>query len=360
MKKLICLVSLWLVLSLRSASALTINITYDASVTGLTNAAQVETAFATAAQLFQDLYTNEATVYITMYWGPTGPFAGGINLGASDFLLASTSYSQIVSLLSAHRASIADTNSVASLPASDPTGRPWFIPTAEAKVLGLVPANQFEDDGDVGFATNVNYTFDPNNRTVSGKYDFIAVAEHEISEILGRATARLDPNFGFLVYDLFRFTNSAERSFNPAATNAYFSVDNGATALRSFYTNVSMGDIQDWKSSGTPDAYDAFVPSGHLLPISTVDITALDVLGYNGPGLAKPHLSGTRLSDGTFQISFVNTPGITFTVLTSTNLALPLTNWTALGTATEGPAGQFQFIDTSTTNKLRFYDVRSP
>jgi len=358
MKKLFCAVLLGLIFLSRPASAITFNITYDSSVTTLTNAAQVEAAFATAAQLFQDICTNPATVNLTMYWGPTGPFTGGVSLGISQFSLLYSSYPEITNALSANRASAADTNSVASLPGTDPTGGPWLVNSAQAKVLGLIDPNNPAEDGAVSFATNVSYTFDPNNRSVTGKYDFIGVAEHEISEVLGRCT--IDLTTGFVPYDLFRFTNSGARSFDPNATNAYFSVNNGTNALKYFYTNANFGDLQDWKSSATPDAFDAFASSGHLNPVSTVDITALDVLGYNGPGLAPPHLFETKLANGNFQIRFVNSPGVVFNVLASTNLLLHLTNWTVLGTATENPAGQFQFIDTSAANKQKFYVVHSP
>ena len=56
-----------------------------------------------------------------------------------------------------------------------------------------------------------------------------------------------------------------------------------------------------------------------------------------------------------------NTSEDTATVLTTTNLLLPLTNWTVLGTVTDNPPGQFQFSDPQATNHpLRFYRVRSP
>jgi hypothetical protein len=359
MKKLICLASLWLLISSRPAAALTINVTYDSSITNAPNPAQVETAFGTAIQLFEDLYTNSATINITMYWGPAGPFSGGISLGRSQFLLIGSSYSEITNALRLSRTSTADTNSVASLPATDPTGGGnWLVPLAEARALnlsGLPP----DEDGEVGFATNVTYTFDPNNRSVSGKFDFIGVAEHEVSEVLGRCTFGLQGN-NFVPYDLFRFTNNGARSFDATATNAYFSVNNGATALKFYYTNASRGDIQDWLSSATPDSYDAFSSSGHLLPISTADILTLDVLGYNGPGAIRSRLFITNPANGTFQIRFVNTPGSGFTVLESTNLTKSLASWTAQGSPTESPAGQFQFTDTTATNQQRFYDVRSP
>lgn len=364
MKTPFCLISVSFFFCATSIPAFTINTTYDSSVTGLTNAAQIESAFAAAAGAFQSLYTNDATVNITVYWGPAGPFTNGINLGRSYLTVFPSSYPQITNALFANRASAADTNSVASLPSNDPTGGgPWWIPRAEIKVLGLsisgVSPNDSVNDGAVGFTSNVVYALDPNNRAVAGEYDFIGVAQHEISEVLGRITLGLETNMGFLPFDLFRFTNNAARSFDPNATNAYFSVNDGLTALKFFYTNANLGDIQDWMSSGTPDAYDAFVSPSQVLPLSTADITTLDVLGYHGPGLAAPNLAGARLANGSFRISFVNTPGTTFTVLASTNIALPIANWTALGTAIEGPLGEFQFTNSSPAGNRQFYRVRS-
>ena len=71
--------------------------------------------------------------------------------------------------------------------------------------------------------------------------------------------------------------------------------------------------------------------------------------------------SPTRLGNGAFQLSFTNQPGASFTVLTSTNLALPLNNWSSLGAPIESPAGQYQFTDPQATNSPhRFYRVKSP
>ena len=38
--------------------------------------------------------------------------------------------------------------------------------------------------------------------------------------------------------------------------------------------------------------------------------------------------SASKLTNGSFQFSFTNTPGAAFGVLATTNIALPLTNWT--------------------------------
>jgi hypothetical protein len=69
----------------------------------------------------------------------------------------------------------------------------------------------------------------------------------------------------------------------------------------------------------------------------------------------------TRFADGSFQFTFTNAPGATFTTLASTNLSLNLSNWTVLGSPTEISSGQFQFNDPQVPNNpQRFYRVRSP
>ena len=65
-------------------------------------------------------------------------------------------------------------------------------------------------------------------------------------------------------------------------------------------------------------------------------------------------------ASGTFQFSFTNAPGLDFTVLQTTNIALPATNWTSLGSATEVSPGQFQFTDSQPVTSERFYRVQAP
>jgi len=347
------------------ARALTINVTYDSSVTNLGTLVQVQTAFGAAAQTIQNLYTNNSTVNITVYSANAGPF-GNIGLGESitqfTFDPNNFNYPQLTNALRAARTTLADSNSVASLPGSDPTGgtQPWLVATAEAKALGVlnIPANDLTEDGQIGFATGLAYTFDPNNRAVSGKFDFIAVAEHEITEVMGRNTFGLNGSAGYVPYDLFRFTGSGVRSFDPNATGAYVSVDNGVTALKFFHANPATGDIQDWTTSSPHDSFDATISSGVEGTLSAADLTSLDIIGYK-LNYRPPRVTGATLGNGSFQLSFSNTPGTTYTILATTNLSLSVSNWTNLGTTTETSAGQFQFTDTQAAGKpVRFYRVR--
>jgi hypothetical protein len=66
------------------------------------------------------------------------------------------------------------------------------------------------------------------------------------------------------------------------------------------------------------------------------------------------------VANGSFQFGFTNLPSAAFTVLCTTNLLVPLSQWKSLGTPVESPAGQYQFTDTAATNSARFYIVTSP
>lgn len=69
----------------------------------------------------------------------------------------------------------------------------------------------------------------------------------------------------------------------------------------------------------------------------------------------------TKLTNGAFQFTFTNTPNWPFTVLGTTNLALPFSNWTTLTGLTEALPGEFHFTDSQATNiPRRFYRVTSP
>ncbi|MGO8701103.1 MAG: hemoblobin-interacting domain-containing protein [Limisphaerales bacterium] len=67
-------------------------------------------------------------------------------------------------------------------------------------------------------------------------------------------------------------------------------------------------------------------------------------------------LNGRDLS-----FTLTSTPSLTLTVLSTTNVALPLSQWRTVGNATEGPAGHYQFTDPSpATNAALFYTVIQP
>jgi hypothetical protein len=115
---------------------------------------------------------------------------------------------------------------------------------------------------------------------------------------------------------------------------------------------------------------------------SHVDIGAFEFQFQRSPSIQSPIIFGTLSANGTllsdttaaqsdssapgpapaFQLSFSNhTAGATFTILATTNLALPLNTWTVLGQPIQTAPHLFQFIDTQLTDTpCRFYRVSSP
>jgi hypothetical protein len=77
--------------------------------------------------------------------------------------------------------------------------------------------------------------------------------------------------------------------------------------------------------------------------------------------LPAPAIQGTSiLPDGSFNFSFTGSAGETYSILTTTNLALPLPDWTAIHTGAFGfnPV-MFDYIMT-TNEPRRFFRVSVP
>jgi hypothetical protein len=294
----------------RSASALTINLTYDdASLTaaGLTaqNIADMKAACSYAAKQFTDRYTDSINVNIKVTATP----------GTSDFGSSTTFFDSVASYNNLRAAFAADSKTAddattvgngGSLPAgADPIGAAhnYNVARAQAKVLGL-RADDMQNDGTFNFGGGHKWTYDPNNRKVVGSFDFIGVAMHEYSEIMGR-TSIMGDTLGtgtpqYCAFDLFHYTGAGARGLSNGP-GRFFSFNNGTSLLIAFNNNAANGgDLQDW-AGPAPDAFNAAGPSNEQDDLTAVDLQTMDVIGYDRGTAGLVANVSTRLPVGTGQ-----------------------------------------------------------
>ena len=283
-----------------TASALTINFTYDTDVkymaAGLSaqDIIDMKAANTSAAAQFTSRYSDNINVNIMVTASP----------GTSDLGSSTTTFDPLASYAALQAAVAGDSSSAddattvgagGSMPAgADPitTTHGYDVTRSQAKALGLRP-DDMEIDGTFNFGGGQPWTYDPNNRNVAGKFDFIGVALHEYSEIMGRNSLMGD-DLGtgtpmYVQYDLFHYTGAGTRGLNTGPGRS-FSFDNGTTLLKAFNDfNANMGDAQDWAGSD-PDSFNAAGPPGEQDDLTPVDLQVMDIIGYNNSagGTAPP------------------------------------------------------------------------
>ncbi len=295
----------------KSVSALTINLTFDPDTTlnaaGLNAQAisDMKAACAYAAKQFTDRYTDPINVNIKVVATP----------GTTDFGSSTTPFDSVDSYNNLRAAFAADSKTAddattvgagGSLPAgADPiaAAHAYNVTRAQAKALGL-RADDMLNDGTFNFGGGQPWTFDPNSRKLPGKYDFIAVAMHEYSEIMGRNFLMGD-TLGtgtpqYVAMDLFHYTGAGARGLNNGP-GRFFSFNNGTTLLTEFNDGGNGGDPQDWKGPAS-SPFNAFGPPNQQDDMTPVDLQNMDVIGYDrttaGPSGSAANVS-TRLLVGT-------------------------------------------------------------
>jgi DNA-binding beta-propeller fold protein YncE len=131
--------------------------------------------------------------------------------------------------------------------------------------------------------------------------------------------------------------------FAPTSDSSWLSITGVADGVVSFSFTTNAGAAR----------------TGHitLLGLSVPIMQVSQAMIGTPPALTSVQMLG----GGVLQFAFTNNPNAVFTVLSTTDVSLPLSEWTAVGSPAYAGSNVFQFTSQPTTNdQQRFYTVRSP
>ena len=282
-----------------SSSGLQINLIWDASVKSSANWSAFESAFAVAAKIYTDNFTNHAVINIDVGLGEVGGSklgAGALGESESNGYLVGEATAQ--NALASHDAGLVSSglmaaDAVAALQSL--RGESFFITSGEAKALNLVSPTGTGVDGFIGLAnTSALYFPAAGGAIKSSQYDAVGVAAHELSEVMGRIGmegASLGTHKDiYTPLDIFRY--SAPHSPDVTPTAGYFSTNDGVTNLVAYNSPANGGDAADWASSTANrlNAYDAFDTPGVISQVTASDLLEVAALGFQ---VASGHILTT-------------------------------------------------------------------
>ncbi len=276
-------------------TGLTIQPTFDSSITGNSNSAAIQAMINRAIAFYESLFSDPITVQIRFRYATTAPDGSPLPPGTvsrSDILLYTLPWSTFINALRADARTSNDDTANASLPGtalaaniepSSANGRAVGLNTPPAMFANGTVGNGGPYDGIVTLNSSVPLQF--TRPTDAGSFDAQRSTEHEMDELLGLGSKLGQNGIPFRPQDLFSWSSAGHRNFTSSGTR-YFSVDGGVTNVVNFNQNPS-GDFGDWLSQDCPQAnpyvQNAFACTGQSSDIAATSPEGinLDVIGYD-------------------------------------------------------------------------------
>ena len=298
-------------------TGLTIDATFDSSITNNPNAAAIEAMINRAISIYESLFNDPITVHIYFRYAATAPDGTALPPGTvsrSDFVVYTIPWNAFVNALRANASTSNDSLAIASLPAnslaanvnpSGSNGRAVGLDTPPAMFANGHVGNGGPYDGIV--TMNSTQPFQFSRPPDAGRDDAQRAVEHEIDEVLGLGSnaslSNLTPE------DLFSWSARGQRNVSSNGTR-YFSIDSGSTNIVDFNQDHT-GDYGDWFSEGCPQTQpyvqNAFTCSGQFsdIGITSPEAIALDVIGYDLAHAAF-FMGEIPLGNGIYYLQFPN------------------------------------------------------
>lgn len=312
---------------------------------GGTMTAQQSTAFNEAADMWENLFTDNVTVRIDVGFGDLGENI----IASAGSERATASYANIFSALQADSKSASDVTATANLQTGDfvqtiidnlnhdiysgpdayifsssfGINSSMWVTRANLKALGLL-SDDGSKDARITFSNSFLFDYDRSGGSIdTGTMDFVGIAAHEIGHALGFTSGvdimdwfetddsteiwDISEYDWFSILDLYRYSeisvgyNALDWTYGTLG-NQFFSIDGGNTNLGLFSTGSYNGN--GWQASHWEDdlllgLMDPTSSKGEFKWISALDIQAFDVIGWDlNTGQAAVPEPGTLLLMG--------------------------------------------------------------
>jgi PEP-CTERM motif len=273
---------------------------FDSSITGNSNASEIEGAIDSAISTIGSLYSNNITQTVDFSYTAAAP---GNLLSTTQFFFPE-SYAGYVSALTADSAANPGNTVLATAIANlskgnDANGaKDLALTTSELSVLGIGSAPPSPPQ--ININSSQPFAF---SRPVPGsEFDLTGGLEHELDEVLGGGGAGSTLNSiagsctGFFCnkigdLDPYRYSAPGTPSFTTSGSaNSYLSFDGGTTELVAFNQN-SSGDYGDFSPPGTgagqliQNAFN-FTGQDEAYTTSSPEFAMMESIGYNGSATA--------------------------------------------------------------------------
>jgi hypothetical protein len=251
------------------ADTLTITPTFDSSITGNANAAQIEAAINTAISTIEGLYSNPVNIKITFSYTPlTGNTLLQSTIGEGFGSTYNNYVNQLKTDAAANPANTVLATAIANLGSGNKGGTNttfggMFLSDSQNALLSGA-GNNYNNLVQI----NSNQPFALSGTADSSHYDLVGGLEHEIDEVMGGggegSTLNDLANPSFCPAspictqegstDLYRYSAPGVASFTTSTkATSYFSIDGGATQIVQFNQNGNGfpgGDYGDFAPPG--------------------------------------------------------------------------------------------------------------
>jgi hypothetical protein len=285
------------------SGGLVINPTFDSSITGNVQSAQIQAAVQTAIGVYESLFKDPVTVSILFRYAPT--HADGTTplppqaLALTLSVIYTVPWTAYTNALTADAKTTNDATANANLPASalstnialgSANGRAVGLPTPPALLANGQLGMGAPYDAIVTLNSGLQFLF--TRPPAPSDFDALRVIEHEMDEALGLGSFLNTAGSDLRPQDLFSWSAAGVRNRMSSGVR-YFSIDGGATDIVGFNQNPS-GDFGDWLSgtcpAANPSVQDAFSCPDQMADLAETSPEGvnLDVIGYDLGAAAAP------------------------------------------------------------------------